>query len=195
MIGQMKNQLDLVKGYTSENGIDEQFKLNLCAHFAHRLTEQFEKYQVFQKMFNKILFERRIKAGEKEKTAAINTTTTESSPSSQPSPPPSSSALLEVVLDESREQMLQERSEEIEQVITDSVYVHDVLNQIQVMAVEQGSLFDRIDVNLDKTRGNLTKAIGKLEQTADAFSAHQKRLILMFITVAIFLVSVAIFMK
>lgn len=190
MIGQMKNQLDLVKGYTSENGIDEQFKLSLCAHFAHRLTEQFEKYQVFQKMFNKILFERRIKAGEKEKTAAI----TESS--SQPSPPPpSSSALLEVVLDESREQMLQERSEEIEQVITDSVYVHDVLNQIQVMAVEQGSLFDRIDVNLDKTRGNLTKAIGKLEQTADAFSAHQKRLILMFITVAIFLVSVAIFMK
>ena len=81
--------------------------------------------------------------------------------------------------------MLEERSEEISQVIEDALNLQSILQQIQLMTVQQGSLLDRIDVNLDGTRTDLSKAIVQLEKTAESFSVHQKRLVLSFITLAI----------
>ena len=157
------------------------------------MTDQFEKFQVFQKMFNSILYER---------VKTVKSTTSTNSNPTLPNPEVIQSdpniigeEMCTVVLDEGQEAMLDERSQEIEQLITDTQYVNEILNQIQVMTVQQGSLLDRIDVNLDKTRINLTKAIGRLEKTAESFSVHQKRLILFFITVAIFVVSMLILWK
>lgn len=164
----------------------DQLKTNIGAHLANRLTEQFEKFQVFQKMFNSILYER---VKNNVKKAAVNNTNT--------SEPSTSNLTTEMclVLDEEQETMLQERSQEIDQVITDTIHINDILNQIQVMTVQQGSLFDRIDVNLDLTRQNLSKTVQRLEKTAESFSVHQKRLILFFITLAIFVTFLLILHK
>ena len=134
-------------------------------------------------MFNSILYER-IKPSvanfARENNNNITTT-------------PNSSLCL--VLDEEQETMLQQRSQEIDQVLTDTLHLNDLIHQIQVMTVQQGSLFDRIDVNLDRTRRNLGKTVKTLEKTAESFSAHQKRLILMFITLAIFVTALLILYK
>ena len=102
---------------------------------------------------------------------------------------------MQVVLDEAQESMLKERSLEINTILADTLQLNDLLHQIQLMTVQQGSLLDRIDVNLDKTRGDLSKTIGTLEKTVESFSAQQKRLILFFITLAIFVVSLLILSK
>lgn len=189
----MKSQLDTFKPDDSNNNNNNneytndniQFKTNLGAHLAYRLTEQFEKFQVYQKMYSSILLERSSHRPQPQVEEYQDKDPDKCSPDSP----------FMLVLDESQELMLAQRSKEIEVVLTDVNHVHDILSQIQVMAVQQGSLFDRIDVNLDHTRHNLTKAIGKLEQTAASFSLHQKRLILLFITFLIFLVSLGIFFK
>ena len=163
----------------------DQLKMNIGAHLANRLTEQFEKFQVFQKMFNSILYERikNKKPPVIDKSIAANNNNN------------GSTTEMCLVLDEEQETMLQERSQEIDQVLTDTLHINDILNQIQVMTVQQGSLFDRIDVNLDRTRHNLSKTVQRLEQTAESFSVHQKRLILFFITLAIFVTSLLILHK
>lgn len=147
---------------------------------------------MLQKMFNSILYER-------VKVAKSTPSTVPSKIDEDPAEPAAIASefgeMCTVVMDEGQEAMLEERSQEIEQVITDTQYVNEILNQIQVMTVQQGSLLDRIDVNLDRTRVNLTKAIDRLEKTAESFSVHQKRLILFFITMAIFVVSMLILWK
>jgi t-SNARE complex subunit (syntaxin) len=158
--------------------------MNIGAHLANRLTEQFEKFQVFQKMFNSILYERLKTTGKK---SVINEASDDNKSNI--------TSEMCLVLDEEQETMLQERSQEIDQVITDTLHINDILNQIQVMTVQQGSLFDRIDVNLDRTRHNLSKTVQRLEKTAESFSVHQKRLILFFITLAIFVTFLLILHK
>lgn len=180
----MKIKGQLESSFRSEECGDEQLKANLGAHLANRLTDQFEKFQFFQKMFHSILFER-VKSHVPNRSNSDDPLQTQSQTDLQ----------CQLVLDEGHETMLKERTQEIDQVITDTLHVHDVLNQIQVMTVQQGSLFDRIDVNLDHTRRNLGKTIVRLEKTAESFSLHQKRLILFFITLAIFVVSLLILWK
>lgn len=164
----------------------DQLKSNIAAHLANRLTEEFEKFQVFQKMFNSILYER-MKNVKKPPTVTNTSDNTEDVEEQM--------SEMCLVMDEAQGSMLQERSQEIDQVITDTLHVNDILQQIQVMTVQQGSLFDRIDVNLDRTRQNLTKTVQRLEKTAESFSAHQKRLILFFITLAIFVTALLILHK
>lgn len=101
----------------------------------------------------------------------------------------------QVVLDVADENLIHEREQEIGKVIDEVNYIHDIMNQIQVLTVEQGSLLDRIDVNLDTARVNLQKTVNRLEKTADRFSVHQKRLIIFFLTLLIFSVSLGIFFK
>lgn len=164
----------------------DQLKTNIGAHLANRLTEQFEKFQVFKKMFNSILYERI-----KNKKPVISSSDENNNNNNN------DDFVTEMclVLDEGQETMLLERSQEIDQVLTDTIQINDILNQIQVMTVQQGSLFDRIDVNLDRTRLNLSKTVQRLERTAESFSVHQKRLILFFITLAIFVTSLLILHK
>lgn len=175
----IKDQLEVSFQKCNHN----QLKANIGAHLANRLTEQFEKFQVFQKMFNSILYERMKNV--KKPPITVNTPESSEDQFSE----------MCLVMDEAQETMLQERSQEIDQVITDTLHVNDILQQIQVMTVQQGSLFDRIDVNLDKTRQNLSKTVKSLEKTAESFSAHQKRLILFFITLAIFVTGLLILHK
>lgn len=196
----MRSRLDTFKpemknpNKNNNNSANCQLKTNLGVHLAQRLTEQFETFQVFQKMYNSILLERvnRPKAVECSNNNPDNTVQYDDDRDNEHGP---DSPAFVLVLDESQELMLAQRSQEIELVLTDVNHVHEILTQIQVMAVEQGSLFDRIDVNLDRTRHNLTRAIGRLEQTATSFSLHQKRLVLLFITLLIFLVALGIFFK
>ena len=160
---------------------------NIRSHAANRLSQDYEKFQVFQKMFNSILYRKQ------EKATAIDALKCESqsqsysyahSQQSQSHDQHSQSYSL-AVLDEGQAVMLEERSEEISQVIEDALNLQSILQQIQLMTVQQGSLLDRIDVNLDGTRTDLSKAIVQLEKTAESFSVHQKRLVLSFITLAI----------
>ena len=164
---------------------------------ANRLTDQYEKFQVFQKMFSGILYER-IK---KEKPAVPTQISNQNDPEdsdtviNNPNQLQNNQVQCVAVLDEAQESMLQERTHEINTILNDTLHLNDLLHQIQLMTVQQGSLLDRIDVNLDRTRGNLKKTIGNLEKTAESFSAYQKRLVLFFITLAIFLVSLLILSK
>lgn len=181
---------------TSDNHPQSTLSSNIGAHLANRLTEEYEKFQVFQKMFATILYERRFKkaAGKDSGEASGSEVSADSGPVSA-IPVSAQQTQCTVVLDEAQESMLEERTHEISTILADTLHLNDLLHQIQVMTVQQGSLLDRIDVNLDLTRGNLKVTIGGLERTAESFSAHQKRLILFFIALAIFAVSLLIFSK
>lgn len=159
---------------------------NIGAHLANKLTEEYEKFQVFQKMFSAILYER-IKKPKNIETKGLDESVDFDVEEER--------VQCIVVMDEAQESMLEERSQEIDSILNDTLHLNDLLRHIQFMTVQQGSLLDRIDVNLDKTRGNLKKTIGSLERTADSFSLHQKRLFLFFITLAIFLVTFLIISK
>ena len=146
---------------------------------------------MFRKMFKGLLYDRQNEIkdfkGQEEAENSFQ----------QPEPDQniSSTSQQQVVLDASDQLLLKERDQEIEKVVQDVNYIHDVMNQIQVMTVEQGTLLDRIDVNLDSTRQDLRKAIGKLEKRAERFSVHQKRLIIFCLTLMVFVTSLAIFFK
>lgn len=183
---QIKDKLEAFFKQQPEASKTDELRRNVRAHLANRLTEGYEKFQVFQKMFNSILYENARKNKDKEKDKYKEPVSTSDNTGTQN---------MLVVLDEGQETMLQERSLEIEQVITDTLDLHSLLQQIQLMTVQQGSLLDRIDVNLDKTRQNLDKTLIRLERTAQSFSTHQKRLILFFITLAIFVTSLLILSK
>lgn len=169
---------------------DNQLKLNIGAHLANRLTEQYEKFQVFQKMFSAILYERI-----KKERPTVQAKTNDSDSESDDTADFDVQQQVQVVIDEAQESMLHERTAEIDTILADTHHLNDLLHQIQLMTVQQGSLLDRIDVNLDRTRGNLKKTIANLETTAESFTAHQKRLVLFFITLAIFVVSLLILSK
>lgn len=195
---------------TTSSQVVEQFREHLGAHLAQKLGSHFERFQVYQKMFDTILFERIIQpakpAIDKAKFNLYSSEIEEEGDEYFESPfstqcqrlgqgHEETLQLQQLVIDEESRCMLKERAVEIDHVITDVNHVHDILNQIQVMTIEQGSLLDRIDVNLDKTRHNLSKAIGSLERTAHSFSIHQKRLLLFIVTLLIFLTLLAIQFK
>ncbi len=194
---EIKNKLESSFKETAVSLPDE-LKPNVGAHLANRLTEEYEKFQVFQKMFNSILYERsnlKKEANQIPFTPYTDTTYTDKTDSSTSAFHDQNSQEFQVVLDEGQAAMLEERSLEIEQVLAETLDLHGLLQQIQLMTVQQGSLLDRIDVNLDKTRRNLDKTIVRLEKTEQSFSLHQKRLILFFITLAIFVTSLLILSK
>ena len=186
---------------TSSSKVVQQFKEHLGAHLANKLKLQFERFQLFRKVFTSVLYERidEFAATKKQLESEVaqdsiniveNEVDHDNSREFE-----TSQYHQQVVLDTSDELLLHERDQEIDKVVNDVNYIHEVMNQIQVLTVEQGSLLDRIDVNLDSARTNLHKTIGKLEKTAERFSLHQKRLIIFCLTLMIFAASLAIFFK
>lgn len=189
-----------LKVFKSEQKIDtesnsrlvKQFKEHLGTHLANKLTFQFERFQMFQKMFASILYDRQ---NELKETLSQKLTHEEVSLETETIQSHPAPLQQQVVLDETDQNLLKERDQEIDRVVQDVNYISDVMNQIQVMTIEQGTLLDRIDVNLDSTRQDLRKAIGKLEKRAERFSVHQKRLIIFTLALLIFATSLALFFK
>ncbi len=177
----------------NQSRLGRQLKEHLGTHLANKLTFQFEQFQMFQKMFNVILYDRQNEL--KESLASTVTQPEVSEKESLEVEKEHSFVQQQVVLDETDQHLLKERDQEIDKVVQDVNYIHDVMNQIQVMTIEQGTLLDRIDVNLDSTRQDLRKALGTLEKRAERFSVHQKRLIIFALTLLIFVTSLAIFFK
>lgn len=207
LVIKLKNHLKVFKSAQSipidtTPQLAHQFKEHLGMHLANKLAFQFERYQMLRKMFHAILYDRQMRFKEvvKQESKAerdveahidVKFTGDEGGLDASSIMPLQQQA----VLDETDQNMLKERDQEIDQVVQDVSYITDVMNQIQVMTIEQGTLLDRIDVNLDSTRHNLSKAIGNLEKRAERFSVYQKRLILFCLTLMIFITSLAIFFK
>jgi syntaxin 16 len=64
-----------------------------------------------------------------------------------------------------------------------------------VLVIDQGTILDRIDYNLEQTSGKSTAAVKELRKTEDMMKNSRSRLCILFLVVAIGLVCVLLVFK
>lgn len=88
------------------------------------------------------------------------------------------------------------RDGEIEKLAESMSQVLDLLQSMQAMVLEQGSLLDRIDYNLEQGQRNVRQANTILQKTARRQSGQQnKQLLLLFLVMMVFLLLIAVFTR
>jgi syntaxin 16 len=60
--------------------------------------------------------------------------------------------------------MLRERNEEINKIVQSIYSLNSIYKELQNLVIEQGSLLDRVDENIEKTVFSVTEARKHLEQ-------------------------------
>lgn len=89
--------------------------------------------------------------------------------------------------------LIQEHEQEINRIIESMTQISDLLHRMQTIIIEQGSLLDHIDYNLDQSQLYLSKAQKRLEKSFRALSTMRKRkLILLFLILLIIILLIAI---
>jgi len=63
---------------------------------------------------------------------------------------------------ESNERAIAERNRAVEQIMTSVKDLQDIFKEIHVLVIDQGTVLDRIDYNIEKTRDKIHGAVGEL---------------------------------
>lgn len=90
----------------------------------------------------------------------------------------------------------EERGNEIGRIAESMSQVLSLLQSMQAMVIEQGSLLDRIDYNLEQGHKDVRRANTVLQKTAQRQSGQQnKQLVLLFLVMMVFLLLAAVFTR
>lgn len=89
-------------------------------------------------------------------------------------------------------EIAQERSQEIDQLVRSMAQVIELLKSMNTLVTHQGSLLDRIDVNLERSGHYVRKANVKLTTVQGEQVSQTRKMALLFLILLIFILLIAI---
>ena len=93
------------------------------------------------------------------------------------------------------EQMVAERDVELQNIYTNIVDLHTMFKDLNQLVIDQGTLLDRIDHNVEETKAQFQKANRELMKTANMAKKSKFVLIVMCLMVLIILMVLALVVK
>jgi syntaxin 16 len=87
------------------------------------------------------------------------------------------------------------RNEDIEQIASSMSELSNVFKELAVLVIDQGTILDRIDYNLEQTAGKSTAAVKELRKTEDMMKNSRSRLCILLLLMLIGLVCLLLVFK
>ena len=98
----------------------------------------------------------------------------------------------QVRIDPLKEQEIRMRNVELERAFESMMQIVGLLRSIEKLVVEQGSLVDRIDVNLEHSRQHVQRANTRLANVRIHESNQARKLFLLFLLLLVFVLFIAV---
>ncbi|KAK9365703.1 t-SNARE [Lipomyces kononenkoae] len=99
------------------------------------------------------------------------------------------------VVESSNDTVIRQREAEITQIAQGIIELADIFKELQTMVIDQGTLLDRIDYNIENMKVHVKAADTELRQAAHYQQRTQKCKIIIFLSLLIFLLMVVIYFK
>eukprot|EP01012_Entosiphon_sulcatum_P037646 TRINITY_DN4841_c1_g1_i1.p2 TRINITY_DN4841_c1_g1~~TRINITY_DN4841_c1_g1_i1.p2 ORF type:complete len:308 (+),score=107.02 TRINITY_DN4841_c1_g1_i1:210-1133(+) len=91
--------------------------------------------------------------------------------------------------------IVDERDTELQRIYSSIVDLHEIFKDMNQLVIDQGSLLDRIDYNIDETRQSVTAAINELTQAEKIQKKSRFKLVVILLCVLILILIVALIFK
>ncbi|KAK9491720.1 t-SNARE [Lipomyces doorenjongii] len=99
------------------------------------------------------------------------------------------------VAESSNDTVIRQREAEITQIAQGIIELADIFKELQTMVIDQGTLLDRIDYNIENMKVHVKAADTELRQAAHYQRRTQKCKIIIFLSLLVFLLMVVIYFK
>ncbi|KAK9237246.1 t-SNARE [Lipomyces kononenkoae] len=99
------------------------------------------------------------------------------------------------VAESSNDTVIRQREAEITQIAQGIIELADIFKELQTMVIDQGTLLDRIDYNIENMKVHVKAADTELRQAAHYQQRTQKCKIIIFLSLLVFLLMVVIYFK
>uniref|UniRef100_A0A7S1J642 t-SNARE coiled-coil homology domain-containing protein n=1 Tax=Eutreptiella gymnastica TaxID=73025 RepID=A0A7S1J642_9EUGL len=93
------------------------------------------------------------------------------------------------------EQMVNERDAQLQNIYSNIVDLHSMFKDLNALVIDQGTLLDRIDHNVEETKTQILKANKELEATAKLAKKSKFVMIVMILVVLIIAMLFALLLK
>jgi syntaxin 16 len=90
---------------------------------------------------------------------------------------------------------IQERESEINDIIKSINELAIIFKDMNMMVIDQGTILDRIDFNIEQTGVNLKDAVNELQQGEKYQKQHRKKLVILILILAVFAIIIAIIIR
>ncbi|KAK9325789.1 t-SNARE [Lipomyces orientalis] len=99
------------------------------------------------------------------------------------------------VVESSNDIVIRQREAEITQIAQGIIELADIFKELQTMVIDQGTLLDRIDYNIENMKVHVKAADTELRQAAHYQRRTQKCQIIIFLSLLVFLLMVVVYFK
>ena len=169
-----RNLKELMK-QNSENHIHNIIKSNLQQALVEKVKEFSRKFKLNQEIYTKKYKEL---VGEEDPTNDLNTYMKEDEDNNQND---------NFLMTDNSHQMLKKRDSELNQLLNSVNDLAGIFKDMQVLVMEQGSILDRIDYNIDIASTNVVKGKNSLIKANDYHKNNCFRNIIIVLLVCIFI--------
>ena len=169
-----RNLKELMK-QNSENHIHNIIKSNLQQALVEKVKEFSRKFKLNQEIYTKKYKEL---VGEEDPTNDLNTYMKEDEDNNQND---------NFLMTDNSHQMLKKRDTELNQLLNSVNDLAGIFKDMQVLVMEQGSILDRIDYNIDIASTNVVKGKNSLIKANDYHKNNCFRNIIIVLLVCIFI--------
>jgi syntaxin 16 len=93
------------------------------------------------------------------------------------------------------EQMISERDLELQHIYSSIVDLHEVFKDLNALVIDQGTLLDRVDVNIEETKKQVTKANKELDKLNESQKKNKFLMVVLCLVATIMLLVLLIILK
>jgi syntaxin 16 len=99
------------------------------------------------------------------------------------------------LMTEEPDQILQKRDNELNEIVRGVNNLQELFKDLRVIVIEQGTILDRIDYNIDVGYNNVSKGKKSLEKANESHKSSCFRNVILFLLICIFVESLLILFK
>lgn len=176
----------IIKEFTKENienNIHNSIKINMQQTLVKKFTEFTRKYKINQEMYMKKYKEL---VGEEDPTYLINSSKQENNPDS---------TINNFLLTTDNNAALQQRDTQLNNLLNSVNDLAQIFKDMQTLVMEQGSILDRIDYNIDIAATNVTSGKKSIVKANEYHKNNCFRNVIVVLLVIIFIEALLIIFK
>jgi syntaxin 16 len=166
-----------------ENNIHSSIKINMQQTLVKKFTEFTRKYKINQEIYMKKYKEL---VGEEDPTYLINSSKQENNPDS---------TINNFLLTTDNNSALQQRDNQLNNLLNSVNNLAQIFKDMQTLVMEQGSILDRIDYNIDIAATNVTSGKKSIVKANEYHKNNCFRNVIVVLLVIIFIEALLIIFK
>jgi len=93
------------------------------------------------------------------------------------------------------EEMIAQREREIKEIAKSITELASIFNDLSTLVIEQGTVLDRIDYNLELVEHNTKEAVGQLEEAKKIQGSYRNKLCMLLLCIGVFVMILVVMVK